>query len=304
MDLFSRDNRLLVLGRTARLRLPRWLERFYPLLALLYAPIALFVLAIPTLPLQVQFLAGGKPTVPPAVFLAMQLILSFGGVYLMVALWLRLMERRPYWTLGLERGQALRQYLRGLGAGLLLFFAAVTLFALPGYVAVEPAGLRPQGLAALGGVALVLLGWIVQGGAEEVLTRGFLVQAIGVRWGRFAGITLSSLLFALLHLLNPNVSAIAFGNLALFGLFACCYALREQGLWGVCGMHSAWNWAQGNLLGFEVSGADVQTGTLLNLREAGPDWLTGGLFGPEGGLAVTVMLLLASAALVFVRPRR
>ena len=94
------------------------------------------------------------------------------------------------------------------------------------------------------------------------------------------------------HALNPNLSLIALLNLFLFGLFAALYTLYEGGLWGVFSIHAVWNWAQGNIFGFEVSGQLAPGGTMFNLMETGPDVITGGPFGPEGGLAVTIVLLV------------
>jgi membrane protease YdiL (CAAX protease family) len=106
-------------------------------------------------------------------------------------------------------------------------------------------------------------------------------------------VIISSLVFAVLHSLNPNLSPVAILNLALFGLFTALYALYERGLWGVFSLHSVWNWAQGNLLGFEVSGMAPPGGTLFDLMEVGPDIITGGPFGPEGGLSVTAVLIIS-----------
>jgi hypothetical protein len=124
------------------------------------------------------------------------------------------------------------------------------------------------------------------------------MPVVGARYRPWLGIILSATLFALWHSLNPNLNPIAMVNLFLFGLFAAFYALREGGLWGVFGIHAAWNWAQGNLFGLQVSGLQIAGGTLFNLVETGPDAITGGPFGPEGGLAVTVVLL-ASCGLVW-----
>jgi len=85
---------------------------------------------------------------------------------------------------------------------------------------------------------------------------------------------------------------LAMGNLFLFGVFAALYALREGRVWGVFGMHAAWNWMQGNVLGLSVSGAPPVGGTWIRLVDAGPVWLTGGAFGPEGGLAVSAVLVV------------
>ena len=145
-------------------------------------------------------------------------------------------------------------------------------------------------------VLLVALGWVVQGAGEEVVTRGWMLPVLGARTRPWIGIVVVSLFFSLLHGLNPNLSALAMVNLALFGLFAAFYALREGSLWGICALHSVWNWIQGNVFGFEVSGTNAGGGTLFKFVETGPDWFTGGAFGPEGGLAVSLMLQIGRAS--------
>jgi hypothetical protein len=150
----------------------------------------------------------------------------------------------------------------------------------------------------------LLVGWIVQGAAEETLTRGFLLPIFGVRLGPAWGILISSLLFAALHLLNDNLGWIALLNLFLFGVFASLYAIREGGLWGVFAIHSIWNWAQGNIFGLEVSGEDFGATTIFNLKETGPDLITGGLFGPEGGLIVTIVLTAGCLVIYFQTNRK
>jgi membrane protease YdiL (CAAX protease family) len=118
---------------------------------------------------------------------------------------------------------------------------------------------------------------------------------VGARYRPWLGVILSAIVFATLHSLNPNLSPIAVINLFLFGVFTAFYALREGGLWGVCSIHAAWNWAQSHLFGLQVSGLTPPGGTLFDLMEAGPDVITGGSFGLEGGLAVTVVLLVSCA---------
>jgi membrane protease YdiL (CAAX protease family) len=151
---------------------------------------------------------------------------------------------------------------------------------------------------------LIFLGWTVQGPAEEILSRGWLLPVIGARHKPLAGILISSAVFAIYHSLNPNIDPVAFLNLFLFGLFTAFYVLYEGSLWGVFGLHAAWNWAQGNLFGLEVSGMPAAGGTLFNLMEVGPDLITGGPFGPEGGLAVTLVLIVSSSIIWLLSERQ
>lgn len=236
--------------------------------------------------------------------MGLMLALSFGALIVFVWLWIWRYEKRPFFTLGFdtlgfERHQVLWQYARGFLLGLLAFSANVGLMAIFGYVSIEDSDPSRVGLSALAGVLLILLpGWLVQGAAEEVLTRGWMLPVLSVRYRPWLGILLSSLFFAFMHGLNPNTNLLALFNLSLYGVFAALYALRETSLWGICAFHSAWNWAQGNLFGLAVSGQNMEVGTLLDFMETGPDWFTGGAFGPEGGITCTVVLLLSIACVV------
>ena len=241
----------------------------------------------------------GTPSLEAGFWMSLQLIFSFVLVYVILWAWLKFFEKRQFWTLGYEVKNALMQYGRGFLFGALMFGGAVGILAIFGSVAFEQGDPTQQGIAALGGVVLVLIGWVVQGGAEEALIRGWALPVIGARYKPWIGLLVSSLIFAGLHGLNPGLSVFALINLALFGVFAGLYAMREGSLWGISALHSVWNWVQGNFFGFEVSGTNAGGGTLFNLMETGEDWLTGGTFGPEGGAAVTIVLLIAIAVTLF-----
>ncbi|MBI5932106.1 MAG: CPBP family intramembrane metalloprotease [Chloroflexi bacterium] len=239
----------------------------------------------------------GVSVLEAAFWMSAQLVSSFIFIYIILWFWLYLFEKRPFWTLGYKLKNAAMQYGRGFLFGALMFAGAVAILAAFGSVQLEQGDPSAQGFPALGAVPLVLIGWIVQGGAEEVLMRGWALPVIGARTRPWIGLLVSSVLFALLHLLNPGLSVIAMVNLALFGVFAGLYAMREGSLWGISALHAVWNWVQGNFFGFEVSGTTANGGTVFNLMETGADWLTGGSFGPEGGVAVTLVLVLGTAFL-------
>jgi hypothetical protein len=241
----------------------------------------------------------GVPPLEAGFWMSAQLVSAFVLIYFILWAWVALVEKRPFWTMGYQLKDVLFQYARGFFIGALMFAGSVGILAAFGAVAFEQGDPSQQGVTALGGVLLVLFGWIIQGGAEEALIRGWALPVIGARYKPWIGLLVSSIIFAILHGLNPNLSVIALVNLALFGVFAGLYAMREGSLWGISALHSVWNWVQGNFFGFQVSGTDAGGGTLINLMEIGADWLTGGAFGPEGGLAVTVVLLISIAVTLF-----
>jgi membrane protease YdiL (CAAX protease family) len=229
---------------------------------------------------------------------AVALVVSFLGVYVIVRFWLRRYERRPFWTTGFERRDATRKALRGAAVGVAMLGGAVALMAAFGYATREDGPPQLQGSPALPGIFIALIGWAVQGPAEEVVCRGWMLPVLAARYRLWVGVLVSSIFFAVLHGVNPNLTPIAGLNLVLYGLFAALYALREGGLWGIGAQHAAWNWAQGNLFGFEVSGIPPAGGMLINLMETGPDEVTGGAFGPEGGLAITAVLVIGIISLL------
>ena len=239
------------------------------------------------------------PALISGFWMSLQLITAFGFVYVILWAWLKFFEKRPFWTLGFELKNAIKQYARGFLFGMLMFVGSVAILGAFGSVAFESGDSSKQGVAAIGGVILVLIGWVIQGGAEEVLIRGWALPVIGARYKPWLGLLISSLIFVLLHGRNPGLSVIALINLALFGVFTGLYAMREGSMWGISALHSVWNWVQGNFFGFEVSGTQAEGGTLINLMETGDDWLTGGAFGPEGGIAVTIVLVISILITLF-----
>ncbi|MFT5195467.1 MAG: membrane protease YdiL (CAAX protease family) [Cellvibrionaceae bacterium] len=311
--LFMKNSKLIQLAQTANVNGQSKLTWLYEPLVFVYAVVSLFVVSmIFMLPIvfYMMFSAGVNPlelekliTSPQSPSLAFGILFSsFIGIYLAVWGWLWLMERRPYYTLGLERKGAVWQYVRGLLIGIGFLLLVTGILAMMGMVAWESPF---QGLSSrvLIGVGLLFLGFVVQGAAEEVLVRGFLLPILARRYSIWTSIIVSSLFFAILHLLNPNLSLIAVLNLFLAGVFFAVYALKEGSLWGACGVHTTWNWTMGHILGFEVSGSSFggPDSILFDLKETGPDWITGGMFGPEGGVVVTVIIVLATV-FIYSRP--
>jgi uncharacterized protein len=127
--------------------------------------------------------------------------------------------------------------------------------------------------------------------AEEVLFRGVPLVALAHAFGRGTAIVLVAVAFALVHLANPNVTALAIGNIALAGVFLGLAFYAPGGIWTACGAHLGWN---GMLAALDapVSGVPFRI-PFIDYDPGAPTWLTGGAFGPEGGLASTLALTIA-----------
>lgn len=156
--------------------------------------------------------------------------------------------------------------------------------------------------ASLGAVARTLavsgVVFVFGAAAEEALFRGYLLQTLMRSWPTWLALIPSSILFAVVHLDNPNFSAafaFAVFNTALAGVWLAVAYARTRSLWFASGLHWAWNWTMAALLGLPVSGIrDLTPEPLLRAADRGPAWLTGGAYGPEGGLACTLALVLST----------
>lgn len=222
-----------------------------------------------------------------------------------VVLWVTLFERRGLKETGFN-GSGLKRFLRGYAIGLAFLLVVVgAIWALGGY-RIEAAGAfgTENVAASLVPILVLLVGFIIQGSTEEILTRGWLMQVIASRHGLAWGVGLSSALFGLLHAANiePSPELVAgVCNVVLFGVFIGLYAAREGSLWGACGWHAAWNWLLGLGFGLEVSGQVIETTPLvvdLGTQTTVPWWITGAAFGPEGSVVTTAVLLIGSIVLV------
>ncbi|MFZ2494046.1 MAG: type II CAAX endopeptidase family protein [Thermoanaerobaculia bacterium] len=137
---------------------------------------------------------------------------------------------------------------------------------------------------------------------EELLFRGYAFQKL-LRWRRWPALSGVALVFALLHAGNPAASPLGLLNVLLGGLLlGVAYEVYAR-LWLPIGFHGAWNVMVGPITGHEVSGYVMQP-TVLTVRGEGPAWLTGGDFGLEGSIFMTLCEVIALAVLLEIRRRR
>jgi|GEM_PF-643644 len=214
--------------------------------------------------------------------------LSFiGAVLLMRACF----KRDGTWSLGWKQPGAPRLLAAGMLIGAALITIVFLLLRLAGGVEVKAAGGGTPGLWPGIGTAFVLFGFVAV--SEELFSRGYLQGLVTRQYNEWAGIAVSSLLFALLHGANDAVwdTPLPMINLLLAGvLFAVCRS-KSGGLWIPIGLHLTWNFLQGSIYGFEVSGAQLKS--LLDSSPEGPAYLSGGAFGAEGSIVTSAVLLAA-----------
>lgn len=213
----------------------------------------------------------------------------------LVCLFCKLFQKRKMSTLGFCKKGAVKEYLIGAVAGAVVFSLAVL-------GSVATGAMKIEGNAAdfsIGIFIVYLLGFMIQGMAEEVLCRGYFMVSFARRYPMIIAVLVNSIGFGIFHLANPGMTPLAMVNLCLFGIFASLYFIKRGNIWGIGAFHSIWNFIQGNVYGIQVSG----TGELNSLCKATPvegkELLSGGAFGLEGSILVTIVLCIGILILYF-----
>jgi membrane protease YdiL (CAAX protease family) len=254
-------------------------------LFLIQVPIALVYVAYLTLsslpPERVLLELGRLPltlTLPLTVA-------ELGVILLLTYLFRRFLDRQSFTSLGFARR---RGWLWEIGFGIALSFVLMGgIFLVEwagGWLTIGDGVWRFQAL----GPALLMLGgylvlFILSGAFEEIMFRGYILQNLKEWPGTILAVVISSILFSLVHGLNPNFNLFAALNTALAGV-AYCYAYLITGnLWLPLAFHFSWNFFQGPVFSFPVSGM-ISGGLLLTQVSEAGSAITGEAFGPEGGL--------------------
>jgi uncharacterized protein len=125
---------------------------------------------------------------------------------------------------------------------------------------------------------------------EELLSRGYLFATLQEWLGARAALFITSVGFGLLHVLNPSVSGMSIALVTLAGFYLALVLLATRSLYAAWMAHFSWNWVMAAFLHVPVSGLQM-TRPDYEILDAGPDWITGGPWGPEGGAAAGLGML-------------
>jgi membrane protease YdiL (CAAX protease family) len=228
-------------------------------------------------------------------------LVPFGLLAVIVLLWVRFVERRPFASIGLRDGSAAKSFGSGHTVGMLSIMGIVAVLWLARGLHATGAATAWSSPASLPVIGLLLVGFGLQSSVEELLFRGWLFSVLAKKFNVSGGILISSALFALLHFTRGEPWLVNVCDFA-FGVFACTWALRFRSILGIMGWHAGWNWLLAVGFGLPLTGLDVGIPALLvDLKARGPVWLTGGAEGPEGSV---VCLAYCAVATVWLLGRR
>ena len=215
--------------------------------------------------------------------------LSMIGVDLLVLLYTLLCERPIFRSFGRRavpggRGNTWKLFGVGLLAGFAMNALCILAAWLHGDIVLSVGRFRPLYLLA----ALVCV--CVQSGAEELVTRGYMMGAIRDRYNVWVAASVNSLFFGALHLLNPGITVLSFVNVVAVGFALSVVMIKLESLWFCVAMHTAWNFSQSIFFGLPNSGI-VSAGSFFHLDAARDSVLYSAAFGVEGAITTTLVLL-------------
>ncbi len=265
-----------------------------PVLAIAFTLVGVIGAAL-AISLVMPSLGEFDPAQPRSILVV--LLIPFIGAAALTFAYTAFVERRSFASIGLGGPHPLARFIFGLVLGVVFVFAVCAgIVAFGGAVIIDwaPSFAQPVMLA---WTAALLAGFIIQGSTEEIVFRGWMMSAIGPRWGLAFAVILNSAVFGLLHAANlPEINWLAIANVGVFGVYMSLMALDDKNIWRACGWHAGWNWALMTGFEIEVSGLPPAVDALIvDIDRAGASVISGGAFGPEGSIVTTAALIAGSA---------
>tara|TARA_B100001094_G_scaffold333114_1_gene408704 strand:+ start:1615 stop:2484 length:870 start_codon:yes stop_codon:yes gene_type:complete len=210
-------------------------------------------------------------------------VIEFLSVMLCVWLFIRFIDRKPLKSIGLILKGYEKDLKLGLALGAGLIAIGFLILFILGYLSVDGFSFP------VGTLILYFLLFVVVSFHEEIMMRGYVLNNLMQSMNRYAALSISSVIFMSIHLLNPNVNFLSVVNLFLAGIVLGIYYIHKPNLWLPIGMHLTWNFFQGPIFGFEVSG--IETKSIINQSVRGNEIITGGAFGFEGSILATILII-------------
>jgi membrane protease YdiL (CAAX protease family) len=243
-------------------------------------------------------------TLSPALWATSYMVSLLAAV---VSVWLagRFLDHRPFSGFGLQLDRTWWFDLCfGLALGALLMTAIFSVELAAGWVTVTGTfEVASQGDSFALAIGLPLVAFVCVGFYEELLSRGYQLQnmaeglnfpSLGPKGAVLLAWVLSSVVFGLLHLANPNASLVSTASITFAGLLLGTGYVLTGRLAIPIGIHITWNFFQGNVFGFPVSGIEPIGATFVSIDQGGPPLFTGGAFGPEAGLLDPAVSIVGS----------
>lgn len=215
-----------------------------------------------------------------------------------ILIW-KFVEKKPLYKMGFTRGKnSVKDFILGLIFGAASISAVFIILVALGNILFLGSISKPH--ITVNTLSDIVL-FIMVGFAEEIFCRGYCLRSICEKSGKLKAAVISSIIFSAIHFANPNVTPVFFVNVFLIGMLFSYMALKVN-IWLPIGFHGMWDYFEGNVWGLPDSGKIVKG--IYDTKLVNSNIINGGLVGPEGGLAVTFIILIGFLALYLIKGKK
>lgn len=218
------------------------------------------------------------------------------GMFLVVWIFRKAIDKKSIKSLGFSFQNGPRSLLYGLLFAVVIIGGGTLLLYATGHISLHQAG---SGTESLG---LSFLLFIMVALNEEIVMRGYVLNTLMGAMNKYLALGISALLFMAAHSFNPNVSFLGLTNIFLAGILLGASYIYTRNLWFPISLHLFWNFIQGPVLGYEVSGSTSKG--VFKVVDTGNELINGGSFGFEGSLICTLLIIPAIVLVVWYQQRR
>lgn len=225
---------------------------------------------------------GGIASLLPRTF---SRFMQLAGTLLCTWLFTKYVDKIPFASIGFQLKNRFKDILFGIVLGFAIMAIAYYTLLNLGEITIDSYFVNSEG------IIYSILFFILVSFMEEVLCRGYVLGQLLKKYDKYLALSFSAVIFTALHSLNPNMGAIPTINLFFAGMLLGITYIYTKNLWFPIALHFSWNFFQGPIFGFEVSGQEFYT--IINQSRPEDNLLNGGSFGFEGSLLATFLLFLS-----------
>ncbi len=263
-------------------RLPRLLVTFGKLF--LFGVAFFIILSLVVLPLHFSGVFV-ENTVADSPISVLSIYIQIIVLFITIFIFYRFIDHKKLSYLGLPVKGHLKEFFAGSMIAILLMVSGFVILLSSNQIDIETVSISAGSFL---NSFMLFLGVSI---FEEVLCRGYILGTLMDSMNKFIALLISSLIFAVLHIPNNHISFIPVLNLFLAGVLLGSAYIYTRNLWFPIGMHLFWNFVQGTVLGFNVSGTESYT--ILKLRYPENNLYNGGDFGFEGSIFATLLTIIS-----------
>ncbi len=213
------------------------------------------------------------------------------GTIAVVWLFTTKVDKKSFANIGFDKTNMIKDIVLGLAMGFVIILSGFSILVLTHQLQFIDIKLNALNLLYSVGI------FVFVAVSEEVFTRGYILRNLAFSFNKYMALVVSALIFSLMHLANPNANLVGLSIIFLSGLVLGLPYLYTKNLWFPIALHFSWNFFQGPIFGFNVSGLNFYK--LIETKYATANNWNGGEFGFEGSIVAVFFLLCALTAIYF-----